>query len=107
MEFLGELLVEFLTGLADFDEKKHPPFGIRYWLGWLGLLINCLMLGLLTFVPAVFLLMFLDGEGWVNLILAILFIPILLFWLLKTLGFVKKMCRVTKYYKMISRNISD
>lgn len=25
MEFLGELLIEFLTGLADFDEMKHPP----------------------------------------------------------------------------------
>ncbi|HFI0671388.1 TPA: hypothetical protein ACGO47_000260 [Streptococcus suis] len=107
MEFFCELLVEFLTGLADFDEKKHPPFGLRYWLGWLGLLINLLMLGMLTFVPAVFLLMFLDGKSWVNLILAILFIPILLFWLLKTLGFVKKMWQVTKYYKMISRNISD
>ncbi|HEL9644908.1 TPA: hypothetical protein U0K67_001124 [Streptococcus suis] len=107
MELLGELLVEFLTGLADFDERKHPPFGLRYWLGWLGLLINFLMLGLLTFVPTVFLLMFLDGKGGVNLILAILFIPILLFWLLKTLGFVKKMWRVIKYYKMISRNISD
>lgn len=107
MELLGELLVEFLTGLADFDERKHPPFGLRYWLGWLGLLINFLMLGLLTFVPIVFLLMFLDGKGWVNLILAILFIPILLFWLFKTPGFVKKMWQVIKYYKMISRNISD
>lgn len=107
MEFLGELVFEFLAGLADFDERKYAPFGLRYWLGWLGLLINFLMLGLLTFVPTVFLLMFLDGKGWVNLILAILFIPILLFWLLKTLGFVKKMWQVTTYYKMISRNISD
>lgn len=107
MELLGELVFEFLTGLADFDERKYANFGLRYWLGWLGLLINLLMFGLLTFVPAVFLLMFLDGKGWVNLILAILFIPILFFWLLKTLGFVKKMWRVTKYYKMISRNISD
>lgn len=43
MEFFGELLVEFLTGLADFDERKYPPFGFRYWLGWLGLLTNLLM----------------------------------------------------------------
>ncbi|HEL1640470.1 hypothetical protein NF419_09560 [Streptococcus suis] len=107
MEFFGELLVEFLTGLADFDEKKHPPFGIRYWLGWLGLLINFLMLGLLGFVSAVFLWMFLDGKGWDKLVIALLFTPILLFWLFKTPGFVKKMWQVTKYYKMISRNISD
>ncbi|MDW8682081.1 hypothetical protein Q7W17_08155 [Streptococcus suis] len=62
MEFLGELLVEFLTGLADFDEKKHPPFGIRYWLGWLGLLTNLLMLFFLTFVTLVFSLMFAEGR---------------------------------------------
>lgn len=106
MEFLGELVFEILAGLADFDERKYAPFGLRYWLGWLELLINCLMLGLLTFVPAVFLLMFLDGKGWVNLILAILFMSILLFWILKTLGFVKKMWHVTLYYRKISKNIS-
>ncbi|NQN68183.1 hypothetical protein HPA05_06770 [Streptococcus suis] len=107
MEFLGELVFEFLAGLADFDERKYTPFGLRYWMGCFGLLINLLMLGLLTFVPIVFLLMFLDGKGWDKLVIALLFTPILLFWLFKTLGFVKKMWQVTTYYKMISRNISD
>lgn len=36
MEFLGELVFELLAGLADFDERKYAPFGLRYWLGWFG-----------------------------------------------------------------------
>ncbi|HFI0424572.1 TPA: hypothetical protein ACGOWZ_001151 [Streptococcus suis] len=106
MEFFGELLVEFLTGLADFDEKKHPPFGIRYWLGWLGLLTNLLMLFFLTFVTLVFFLMFAEGRSWSFLFLALLFMPILFFWLYKTHGFIRKMWRVTLYYRKMSKNIS-
>ncbi|WP_105107289.1 hypothetical protein [Streptococcus suis] len=106
MEFFGELLVEFLTRLADFDEKKHPPFGIRYWLGWLGLLTNLLMLFFLTFVTLVFSLMFAEGRGWSFLVLALLFMPILFFWLYKTLGFIRKMWHITLYYRKISKNIS-
>ncbi len=35
MEIIGEILVEFLTGLADFDEKKHPPLAFAIgWAGW-------------------------------------------------------------------------
>ncbi|HFI0405288.1 TPA: hypothetical protein ACGOYB_001383 [Streptococcus suis] len=106
MEFFGELLVEFLTGLADFDERKYPPFGLRYWLGWLGLLTNLFMLGLLGFVLAVFFLMFAGGRGWSFLVLALLFMPILFFWLYKTLGFIRKMWHVTLYYRKNSKNIS-
>ncbi|HFI0467013.1 TPA: hypothetical protein ACGOYW_000395 [Streptococcus suis] len=106
MEFLGELLIEFLTGLADFDERKYPPFSLRYWLGWLGILINLLMLSFLVFVTLVFLWMFAGGRGWSFLVLALLFMPILLFWLYKTLGFIRKMWHVTLYYRKISKNIS-
>ncbi|HFU4458740.1 TPA: hypothetical protein ACGPAL_000284 [Streptococcus suis] len=76
MEFLGELLIEFLTGLADFDERKYPPFSLRYWLGWLGIMTNLLMLSFLTFVTLVFSLMFAEGRGWSFLVLALLFMPI-------------------------------
>lgn len=73
MEFFGELLVEFLTGLADFDEKKHPPFGIRYWLGWLGVLIHVLLLALLTCVTVFFFKFFLVGKGLINVVVAVVF----------------------------------
>ncbi|HFU4050749.1 TPA: hypothetical protein ACGO0E_001214 [Streptococcus suis] len=76
MEFLGELVFEFLTGLADFDERKYAPFGLRYWLGWLGLLTNLLMLFFLTFVTLVFSLMFAEGRGWSFLVLSLFFMPI-------------------------------
>lgn len=106
MELLGELLVEFLTGLADFDERKYPPFSPRYWLGWLGILTNLLMLSFLVFVTLVFLWMFAEGRGWSFLVLVLLFMPMLFFWLYKTLGFIRKMWHVTLYYRKISKNIS-
>ena len=62
MEFFGELLVEFLTGLADFAERKHPPFGIRYWLGWLGVLIYVLLFALLTCVTVFFFIFFIGRK---------------------------------------------
>ena len=34
MEFFGELLVEFLTGLADFAETKHLP--LEFAIGLVG-----------------------------------------------------------------------
>lgn len=106
MEFFGELLVEFLTGLADFDERKYPPFGFRYWLGWLGTMTNLLMLSFLAFVTLVFIWMFAEGRGWTFLVLVLLFMPILFFWLYKTLGFIRKMWHITLYYRKISKNIS-
>lgn len=62
MEFFGELLVEFLTGLAGLAERKHPPFGIRYWLGWLGVLIHVLLFALLTCVTVFFFIFLIERK---------------------------------------------
>ena len=32
MDVVYEIVLECLMGLADFDEKKYKPFGLRYWL---------------------------------------------------------------------------
>ncbi|HFI0164667.1 TPA: hypothetical protein ACGOWT_001053 [Streptococcus suis] len=101
MEFFGELLVEFLTGLADFDEKKHPPFGIRYWLGWLGVLIHVLLLALLTCVTVFFFKFFLVGKGLINVVVAVVFLLFTLFWLWKSGKTILKMCQATIYYLAI------
>ncbi|CYU76049.1 hypothetical protein [Streptococcus suis] len=101
MEFFGELLVEFLTGLADFDEKKHPPFGIRYWLGWLGVLIHVLLLALLTCVTVFFFKFFLDGKGLINVVVAVVFLLFALFWLWKSGKTILKMWHATIYYLAI------
>ncbi|HFI0331916.1 TPA: hypothetical protein ACGOVE_000472 [Streptococcus suis] len=76
MEFFGELLVEFLTGLADFAERKRPPFGIRYWLGWLGVLIHVLLFALLTCVTVFFFIFLLEGKGLIHGIVAIVFLVV-------------------------------
>ncbi|HEL2003662.1 TPA: hypothetical protein ACGO21_000128 [Streptococcus suis] len=101
MEFFGELLVEFLTGLADFDEKKYPPFGIRYWLGWLGVLIHVLLLALLTCVTVFFFKFFLDGKGLINVVVAVVFLLFALFWLWKSGKTILKMWQATIYYLAI------
>ena len=72
VDFLVELLVEFLTGLADFAERKHPPFGFRYWLGWLGVLIHVLLFALLTCVTVFFFIFLLEGKGLMHGVVAIL-----------------------------------
>ncbi|HGF1449149.1 hypothetical protein HCC70_07690 [Streptococcus suis] len=102
MEIIGEVLVEFLTGLADFDERKYPPFGLRYWLGWLAVVANLLLLGFLGFVTVVFFLVFMKGGDWLLLVSGLLLAPFLLFWFLKTMGHIRKMWRVTLYYKQLS-----
>lgn len=101
MEFFGELFVEFLTGLADFDEKKYPPFGLRYWLGWLGVLTNLLLLVLLSFVTVFFFMFFLQGKGLFNGLAALVFLFFALFWLWKSGKMILKMWRVTIYYSSI------
>lgn len=101
IEFFGELLVEFLTGLADFAERKHPPFGIRYWLGWLGVLIHVLLFALLTCVTVFFFVFFLEGKGLMNVVVAIVFLLLALFWLWKYGKTILKMWQVTIYYSTI------
>ncbi len=102
MEFIGELVFEFLTGLADFDERKYPPFGLRYWLGWLGVLTNLLMAALLAFVTVFFLIAFLKGKGLFSLLVALCFLPFLLFGIWRSLNTFIKMCKITLFYKRIS-----
>ncbi|MGQ7335354.1 hypothetical protein ACTGUN_05195 [Streptococcus suis] len=99
--FFSELLVEFLTGLADFDERKHPPFGFRYWLGWLGVLIHVLLFALLTCVTVFFFVFFLEGKGLMNVVVAIVFLLLALFWLWKCGKTILKMWQVTIYYSTI------
>jgi hypothetical protein len=94
MEFFGELLVEFLTGLADFAERKHPPFGIRYWLGWLGVLIHVLLFALLTCVTVFFFIFLLEGKGFIHGVVAIVFLLFALFWLWKCGKTILKMWQV-------------
>ena len=101
IEFFGELLVEFLTGLADFAERKHPPFGIRYWLGWLGVLIYVLLFALLTCVTVFFFIFLLEGKGFIHGVVAIVFLLFALFWLWKCGKTILKMWQVTIYYLAI------
>lgn len=101
VDFLVELLVEFLTGLADFAERKHPPFGFRYWLGWLGVLIHVLLFALLTCVTVFFFVFFLEGKGLMNVVVAIVFLLLALFWLWKYGKTILKMWQVTIYYSTI------
>ena len=101
IEFFGELLVEFLTGLADFAERKHPPFGIRYWLGWLGVLIHVLLFALLTCVTVFFFIFLLEGKGLMHGVVAIVFLLFALFWLWKCGKTILKMWQVTIYYLAI------
>ncbi len=101
VDFLVELLVEFLTGLADFAERKHPPFGFRYWLGWLGVLIHVLLFSLLTCVTVFFFVFFLEGKGLMNVVVAIVFLLLALFWLWKYGKTILKMWQVTIYYSTI------
>lgn len=101
VDFLIELLVEFLTGLADFAERKHPPFGFRYWLGWLGVLIHVLLFALLTCVTVFFFVFFLEGKGLMNVVVAIVFLLLALFWLWKYGKTILKMWQVTIYYSTI------
>ncbi len=101
VDFFSELLVEFLTGLADFDERKHPPFGFRYWLGWLGVLIHVLLFALLTCVTVFFFVFFLEGKGLMNVVVAIVFLLLALFWLWKCGKTILKMWQVTIYYSTI------
>ncbi len=101
IEFFGELLVEFLTGLADFAERKHPPFGIRYWLGWLGVLIHVLLFALLTCVTVFFFIFLLEGKGFIHGVVAIVFLLFALFWLWKCGKTILKMWQVTIYYLAI------
>lgn len=101
MECIGEQLVEYLTGLADFDEKKPPPFGLRYWLGWLGIFINLLMLALLVFVLVFSFIAFLKMKSQSAVLVTFFLLPSVLFWLWKTGSLIRKMWCLTRYYKPI------
>ncbi|HEL1579539.1 hypothetical protein [Streptococcus suis] len=101
MEFLGELVFEFLMGLADFDERKYAPFGLRYWLGWLGVLIHVLLLALLTCVTVFFFKFFLDGKGLIHVVVAVVFLLFALFWFWKSGRTILKMWQATIYYLAI------
>ena len=101
MEFFGELLVEWLTGVADFAERKHAPFGIRYWLGWLGVLFYVLLFALLTCVTVFFFIFLLVGEGWMHGVVAIGLLLFALFWLCQCGKTILKMWQATIYYLAI------
>lgn len=98
MQLIGELIIEFLTELPDFNPKKHKPFGGRYWLGWLGILVNLIMGGLLLFLVGH--LIFAIGKGNLALILIsnLFLIPITLFWFWRTIHLIKKMWQTSLYY---------
>ncbi|HEL1558039.1 TPA: hypothetical protein TXJ05_002274 [Streptococcus suis] len=69
MEIIGEILVEFLAGLADFDERKYSPFGFRYWLGWLRILLIS---------PCFSFMKITERHRWFNFIVPSLFLSLLI-----------------------------
>lgn len=95
---IGELIVEFLTELPDFDSKKHKPFGGRYWLGWLGILVNLIMGAFLAFLVGYTLFSIGKGNLAFILIFNLFLIPTTLFWFWRTSRLFKKMWQTSLYY---------
>ena len=98
MDLIYEIVFEYLTELADFDEKKYKPFGFRYWLGLLGITVNLLLLALLACVTAISFFRCLRDKSWGVAIVVIFLLPVTLFWCWKTTLRIRKMWQVTLFY---------
>nr|WNF84065.1 hypothetical protein RJW52_10210 [Streptococcus suis] len=79
-----------MTELPDFDPKKHKPFGGRYWLGWLGILVNLIMGAFLAFLVGYTLFSIGKGNLAFILIFTLFLIPTTLFWFWRTSRLFKK-----------------
>lgn len=101
MDVVYEIVLECLMGLADFDEKKYKPFGFRYWLGWLGITVNLLLLALLACVTAISFLRCLQDKTWREALILVFLLPVTLFWCWKTTLRIRKMWQVTRFYQRI------
>ncbi|MDQ8760271.1 hypothetical protein [Streptococcus ruminantium] len=98
MQILGELLLELLMELPDFDERKHPPFGVRYWLGWLGILFNVMCMVLIGFLVVYLFFDFLKRKELFTVTMAMVLLPVAIYWLWRTIRRMRKMWQVTVYY---------
>lgn len=101
MDLIYEIVLEYLTELADLDEKKYKPFGFRYWLDWLGITVNLLLLTLLTCVTAISFLRCLHDKSWREALVVVFLFPVTLFWCWKTTHRIRKMWQVTRFYQRI------
>ncbi|HFI0082438.1 hypothetical protein ACHBGV_09555 [Streptococcus sp. A34] len=98
MQFLAELIGEWLLELPDFEPEKQAPFGSRYWLGWLGILFHLVLVGLLAFISFFSLAKLLKDFHLGHMILATFLLGLALFSLWRLGKYLVRMCRATNYY---------